>query len=155
MDTVFDGKVGVFRCPNCQEFINTSLTECSFCHSPVDAAAAQEAAGLQSKVASACSNANYLKIMARLYPAAYFVGWIPFIGRPASWAWFVFTFAIPIIFIYWWVTYGKLQTTDTDYPPAKSSTWISLAIWGATMVVWFLVFVAQVIYVVSQGTTTE
>ena len=40
MDTVFDGKVGVFRCPNCQEFINTSLTECSFCHSPVDAAAA-------------------------------------------------------------------------------------------------------------------
>src|SRR5262245_58110945 len=38
------GKARVFQCPNCREYINTHMTECRFCHTPISATDAQAAA---------------------------------------------------------------------------------------------------------------
>jgi predicted RNA-binding Zn-ribbon protein involved in translation (DUF1610 family) len=38
------GKARVFQCPKCGEYINTHMTECRFCHAPVNAQEAQTAA---------------------------------------------------------------------------------------------------------------
>jgi hypothetical protein len=55
----------VFQCQNCREFINTSMTNCTYCGVAINAEAATAAADVQANVAKACSDANYLKIMAR------------------------------------------------------------------------------------------
>lgn len=40
--------IRVFRCPNCKEFINTSLQQCRFCGAAVDPAVAEAAAAVQN-----------------------------------------------------------------------------------------------------------
>ena len=64
------GQPQVFQCPNCREFINTTMTHCSYCGVSVDAHAAHTAAQNQQVVASACHDANYAKILARAFAAA-------------------------------------------------------------------------------------
>jgi hypothetical protein len=36
-------KLRVFRCPNCKEYINNRMTECSFCHITIDLVVARKA----------------------------------------------------------------------------------------------------------------
>ena len=43
------GKARVFQCPKCGEYINTHMTECRFCHAPVDVQQAQSAASQLDK----------------------------------------------------------------------------------------------------------
>ncbi len=41
--TSADAKFRVFQCSRCHEYVNTTLTECRFCHTPINAEAAQAA----------------------------------------------------------------------------------------------------------------
>ena len=59
----------VFPCASCGEFINTSMSECKFCGTTVDALASAQAAEIQTQVGNACSDASYLKISARVLAA--------------------------------------------------------------------------------------
>ncbi|MBS1808752.1 MAG: hypothetical protein JST84_11215 [Acidobacteria bacterium] len=129
----------VFQCPACGEFINTAMTECKFCGVAVDAEASTQAAEVQAKVGNACSDGSYLKISARAIPVAYAVSFIPLIGGAAGWAWVILMILTPILFVRWWMKYPGIQTNDADYKKAKASTWVSIAIWGAMIVVWLLV----------------
>jgi len=56
------GQARVFQCPNCQEDINTSMSQCRFCGLTIDYDKAQAAAEIQAKTNQACSDASYLKI---------------------------------------------------------------------------------------------
>jgi hypothetical protein len=42
-------KPRVFQCPKCGEYINTNMTECRFCHAPINAQEAQAAAAQLDK----------------------------------------------------------------------------------------------------------
>ena len=53
-----------FRCPNCNEMINDSMTECRYCSTPVDPGIAAMIADRQEKTNRACSDASYLKTAA-------------------------------------------------------------------------------------------
>lgn len=44
------GKARVFQCPKCGEYINTHMTECRFCHAPINAQEAQAAAAQLDRV---------------------------------------------------------------------------------------------------------
>ena len=152
MATMNLGTPSVFPCASCGEFINTSMSECKFCRAPVDAVASAQAAEVQSKVGSACSDASYLKISARVIPVAYAVSFIPIIGGIAGWAFLILMILTPILFVRWWMKYPSIQTKDADYPKAKSSTWISIALWGGMVLVWFVVSVIlEVILAMLQG----
>lgn len=135
------GQPQVFQCPNCREFINTTMTHCSYCGVSVDANAAHTAAQNQQVVASACHDANYAKILARAFAAFYFISWIPVLGGFASLGWVALLFIVPILLVRWWVKYSKLQTADADYEKAKRETIIAAIIWAAVMVVWFILSV--------------
>jgi hypothetical protein len=43
------GKARVFQCPKCGEYINTHMTECRFCHAPINTQEAQTAAAQLDK----------------------------------------------------------------------------------------------------------
>jgi len=128
----------VFQCQNCREFINTSMTNCSYCGVAINAEAATAAADVQANVAKACSDANYLKIMARALGVFYLLNLIPFLPL-VGWGFLVLLIGVPIMMVRWWVKYSKLQTSDADYEKAKRDTIIAAVIWSALAVLWMTI----------------
>jgi len=113
--------VSVFPCPNCKETINTSMQECSFCHTPIDRTAAEESAAATSKISQACSDASYLKIMAGCALTFFLIGFIPILGSVGSLGFLFLEFAIPIMTIRWWIKFGKIKTDDLEFARAKQT----------------------------------
>ncbi|MBB5329689.1 hypothetical protein [Tunturiibacter gelidoferens] len=113
--------VSVFPCPNCKETINTSMQECSFCHTPIDRTAAEESAAATSKISQACSDASYLKIMAGSALTFFLIGFIPILGSVGSLGFLFLEFAIPIMTIRWWIKFGKIKTDDLEFARAKQT----------------------------------
>ena len=113
--------VSVFPCPNCKETINTSMRECSFCHTPIDRTAAEESAAATSKISQACSDASYLKIMAGSALTFFLIGFIPILGSVGSLGFLFLEFAIPIMTIRWWIKFGKIKTDDLEFARAKQT----------------------------------
>ncbi|HYK22059.1 MAG TPA: hypothetical protein VEV42_15070 [Pyrinomonadaceae bacterium] len=119
--------VRTFRCPNCNEMINDSMTQCRYCSVPVDPAVAQLIADRQEKANQACSDASYLRTAAVAMYVFLGVSLVPLLGF-AFWG-FLITFVVVIfLLIRWQLRYGSLVTDDADYKTARRSWWISLAL---------------------------
>lgn len=119
------------------------MANCPYCGVAINAETARTAAEVQSKVGAACSNASYLKIMARAMIVFYLIGWIPFVGGVGSLGFLAMVILIPILLIRWWVKYGKLQTGDTDYEKARRDTVIAAVIWSVMLIIWVALAVIQ------------
>ncbi len=76
--------VSTFPCPNCHEFISTSMTTCKYCSVPIDPQAASTAVELQDKVNRACNDASLVRNLAGAMWVFFFVRLIPIIGYVAS-----------------------------------------------------------------------
>jgi len=139
----------VFQCQNCREFINTSMTLCTYCGVTINASAAAAAADIQTSVANACSEASFLKIMARAQVAFFVFSLIPLIGGFAGWGFLFLLIAVPVMLIRWWVKYRNLQTGDKDYEKAKRNTIIAAVIWSAGVVVWLVISALQVLVLIG------
>ena len=113
-------KIRTLPCPNCNEMINTNMRFCRYCSSPIDPQAAEAAANVQEKVNHACSDANYLNMVAGINIVCVLFGRL-------------FLFASFPILTYmlfrWRVKYGRLKTLDPDYERAKKQWYLSLASW--------------------------
>jgi len=113
--------VQVFPCPKCNETINTSMKQCAFCSTPIDATAAQASAEATSKISRACSDASYLKIMAGAALGFFGLRFVPLLMH-IGWLGFNFlAIAIPFMSIRWWIKYGRIKTSDPDFVQAKLS----------------------------------
>ena len=111
--------VHVLPCPNCGETINTSVQQCPFCSTPIDAAAAEVSAAATSRISQACSDASYLKVMAWSLVTFFFLMFVPFVGLAgAVGLWFLRT-AIPVMVVRWWIKFGSIKTDDPDFARAK------------------------------------
>jgi len=114
-----------FPCPNCNEIINDSMTECRYCSVPIDPGVAQMVADKQEKVNHACSDASYLRTAAI---AMYVFLGLSFIPVLPGGAWgFVIVFVVVIVLlIRWQIKFSGLVTNDADYKKARSSWVVSL-----------------------------
>jgi hypothetical protein len=114
-------EVRVFACPHCRETINTSMVVCPFCFVSIDSIAAEESAGLTSRVSQACSDASYLKVMAWALVSFVLIMLLPFLGMiGVAGLWFL-RFAIPFMTIRWWMRYGSLKTIDPEFSRARTT----------------------------------
>lgn len=139
-----------FQCPNCREFINASMSNCSYCGVAINHEAAMAAANVQAKVGQACSDASYLKITARAFVLFYLLDWIPFMPL-VGWGALILFIAVPVMLVRWWVKYSKLQTADPDYEKAKRDTIISAVIWSALVALWFIIIAINILLVMFGG----
>jgi hypothetical protein len=135
----------VFRCRNCQEVINTGMSNCAYCGVAIDHAAAQAAADAQAYVANAYSDASYAKIAARALVVFFLLGLIPLFP---GWPTLILLIVVPVLVVRWWIKYRGLQTTDPDYEKARRHTIIAAVIWSAVLVGWFVISVT--VQLVSQ-----
>ena len=114
-----------FRCPNCSEMINDSMTECRFCSTPVDPAVAAMIADRQEKANRAYSDASYVRIAAIAMFVFLGVSFIPFLPV-VYWGFVITFFAVLVMLILWQVRFGSLVTDDPDYKRARRSKNIAL-----------------------------
>jgi len=134
--------VRTFRCPNCNEMINDSMTQCRYCSVPVDPAVAQLIADRQEKANQACSDASYLRTAAVAMYVFLGVSLVPLLGF-AFWG-FLITFVVVIfLLIRWQLRYGSLVTDDADYKTARRSWWISLALLIGVIVIFIVRIVIE------------
>lgn len=109
-----------FRCPNCNEMINDSMTQCRFCSTPIDPGVAAMIAERQDKANQACSDASFLRTAAVAMFVFLGVSMFPFL--PVVYWGFVITFIVVIVLlIRWQVRFGSLKTNDPDYQQARRS----------------------------------
>ncbi|MBB5316925.1 hypothetical protein [Tunturibacter empetritectus] len=111
--------VSVFPCPNCKETINTSMQQCSFCHTPIDRSAAEQSAAITSTISQACSDASYLKVMLGILIPFGALIFFPFLGLAGLIGFVFIKYAVPVMAIRWWVKYGRIKTTDPDFRRAR------------------------------------
>src|SRR5262244_3839892 len=138
----------LFRCPSCNEVIRLGTGACRFCSRPIDERIARLSAEEFDHATQACAMANNIKT--GNYGIIFFVGVALFTALQPSYSRygpriFVVSFAGPGAAIGWLYKYGKLKTKDPDYPGARRSVLISLALWtGAVLIVGcLLVLMAQ------------
>jgi len=137
-----------FRCPNCNEMINDSMTQCRFCSVPVDPAVAQLIAERQEKANHAYSDASYLRTAA--------IAMYVFLGLSMLLAFFFWGFLVTfvvviVLLIRWQVRFGSLVTDDSDYKSARKSWWISLVLLLGVPVIFVVRIVIEVLILLSRG----
>lgn len=128
--------IRVFRCPNCKEFVNTSVVQCQYCGSPISAEVAQAAAEEQARINQVCSESSYAKILAEAYAASFLLQLAPIVGTPAAWGNRVLLFLTPTILIRTWWNASRIKVDDLDLVRAKHTLKVALAIWGGCFIVW-------------------
>ena len=112
-----------FRCANCNEMINDSMTQCRYCSVPVDQGIATMLAERQEKANQAYSDASYLRTAA---VAMYVFLAVGLIFGMAYWAFVVAFMVVLVLLIRWQVKFSDLLTNDPDYLKARRSKNISL-----------------------------
>jgi len=130
-----DGGIRVFRCPNCHEFINTTLKQCRFCGAEVDPIAAEAAATFQSKFNAICNDSSFARILAGTMWVMFFVSFIPLCGIVIFGTYFLF-FAVPVVTgRSWWRlrTIGKCE--DPALKGALRYLRVAAIMWGLMFLV--------------------
>jgi hypothetical protein len=111
--------VHVFPCPNCNETINTSMPQCSYCSTAIDPVAAEAAAEATARISQACNDASYLKIMLGILIPFGLLIFFPFLGLAGLIGFVFIKYALPIMTIRWWIKYGRIKTADPDLLKAR------------------------------------
>lgn len=112
-----------FRCANCNEMINDSMTQCRYCSVPVDQGIATMLADRQEKANQAYSDASYLRNAA---VAMYVFLAVGLIFGMAYWAFVGAFIVVTILLIRWQWKFSDLLTNDPDYGQARRSKNIAL-----------------------------
>ena len=139
-----------FRCPNCHEMINDSMTQCRFCSVPVDPGVAQLIADRQEKANQAYSDASYLRTAAIAMYVFFGLSMVPLLGF-AFWAFLLTLFVVIVLVIRWQIRYRGLITDDADYKKARRSWWISLVLLMGVPVIFVVRVVIELLVLVATG----
>ena len=139
-----------FRCPNCSEMINDSMTECRYCSVPVDPAVAALIADRQEKANHAYSDASFLRTAAFAMYAFLGLSWV--LLPLLFFSGFVIIFVVVVVLlIRWQIRYANLITDDPDYKSARRSWWISLLLLLGVPVIFIVRFVIEVLILLARG----
>lgn len=114
-----------FRCLNCQEMINDSMTQCRYCSVPIDPGVAELSADRQQKSNQAYSDAGYLRtavIAMYVFMGLSVIPILPVVS-PA----FLITFIVVVVLVIrWYFKFNDLISGDPDFAAARRSWTISL-----------------------------
>lgn len=143
-------KPRTFRCPNCSEMINDSMTQCRYCSVPVDPAVAALIADRQEKANHAYSDASFLRTAALAMYAFLGLSWVALPLLFFSGFLIIFVVVI-VLLIRWQIRYANLITDDPDYKSARRSWWISLLLLLGVPVIFIVRIVIEVLLLLGRG----
>jgi len=127
-----------FKCPGCGQFVNSTLANCKFCSLPFDAQIIATAVDRQNRINDAYRSASNTRILAGGMTTAFFVGFVPFIGFLATWAFRIIFLCIPIFLIVWLIKYGSLDTSEPEIKDARKYVLTAFGIWLIYPAIYFV-----------------
>jgi len=142
--------VGTFPCPNCNEIINDSVTQCRFCSVAIDPGVAQLIADRQAKANQAYSDASYLRTAAIAMYVFLGLSFIPFLPIVST-GFVIILVVVIVLLIRWQVKFGGLVTNDADYKKARRSWVISLVLLIVAVPLGFIVRPLAVFLILGGG----
>ncbi len=134
-----------FRCPNCNQFINDTLSVCTYCSIPLDQGAIRNSVDKQKRLDDAYRSASNIRILAGAMTTFFFVGFLPFLGFVSTWAFRVTFLCIPIFLIVWLVKYSGLSSIEQEIKDARKYLLTAFGIWLIYPVVYILLLVLVVL----------
>ena len=144
-------KPRTFRCPNCSEMINDSMTQCRYCSVPVDPAVAALIAERQEKANQAYSDASFLRTAAIAMYVFLGLSWSPLLPFIFFFGLLITFFVVIILLVRWQIRYASLVTDDPDFKSARRSWWISLALLIGIPVIFIGRIVIEILILLSRG----
>lgn len=135
-----------FRCPNCNEYINTEDVECRFCHQPVDYQAAISGAAMQENINRACNDASNVRNLGGVTCVLTVAWMLPVVSCFAGAAAIVLFFASVAMLIRWEVKYAWIRTVDPDFAVAKRNRLIGMLLTIGSLVLVIVAFVVSFLY---------
>lgn len=139
-----------FRCPNCNEMINDSMTQCRYCNVAVDPAVAQLVAERQEKANQSYSDASFLRTAAvamYVFMGLSFIPILPVVG----WGFLAAFFVVLVLLIRWQLSFGRLITNDADYLKARRSWRFALVLWIVAIPLGFII--RPLVYLLFEAAT--
>jgi hypothetical protein len=94
----------------------------------IDHAAAEQSAAATSRISQACSDSSYLKIMLSVLIPFGVLIFFPFLGLAGLVGFVFLKYAVPVMTIRWWIKYGRIKTTDSDFSGARGTVILVSAI---------------------------
>ena len=140
-----------FRCPNCNEMINDSMTQCRYCSVPVDPAVAALTADRQEKANHSYSDASFLRTAAFAMYAFLGLSWTPLLPLIFFFGFVIVFVVVLVLLIRWQIRYANLITDDPDYKGAKKSWWISLALLIGIPAIFIVRIVIELLLLIGRG----
>ena len=120
-----------FRCLNCNELIDDSMTQCRYCSVRVDPAVAQLIADRQEKAIRSYKEVSYLRmavVAMYVFIVLSYIPLLPFIRITGLGILITFFIAF-VLLIRWQGTFGRLVTNDAAYLKARRSWRLSFVLW--------------------------
>jgi hypothetical protein len=127
-----------FRCLNCNEMIDDSMTQCRYCNVTVDPVVARRFAERQEQANQSYVNASYLRTAVGamyVFMVLSFVPFVPLVG----WGFLATFIVVLVLLIRWLVKFGRLVTNDANYLKARRSWRLSLVLWLVAIPLGFIV----------------
>ena len=121
-----------FRCLNCNEMIDDSMTQCRYCSATVDPTVARLVAERQERASQSYSAARLVRMAVVVMYVFIVLSYIPFvqvlsIGIPITF------FVVIVLLMRWQKKFGSQVTNDADYLKARRSWRLSLVLWLVAM----------------------
>lgn len=117
-----------FRCLNCNEMIDDSMTQCRYCSVTVDPVVARRFAERQEQANQSYSAAGFLRKMVVAMYVFLVISYIPMV-RILSWGLPLTFIVILVLLVRWQRKFGRLVTNDANYLKARRSLRLSLVLW--------------------------
>jgi hypothetical protein len=141
----------MFRCPNCKEIVRVDNTKCRYCGSTIDEATARRLNLDFQRVTNAVASANTFKQSIWLAVLLMVASPVIFLVIRSEDSRYLLISAAPIVFlgyaISWQRKYGRLETSDKEYPDAFRDMRRTLLVWSIALVI----HVAVMAYALSSG----
>lgn len=131
------------QCQNCLESVSASLTNCRYCGAVIGLEALPVEEDAQSKIAKACRDGHFLKVMSRALAVCFIALTFSILSTLALAGFLMLLVAVPLMQVRWWMKYRRLQAEDLAYQQARRETVVSAFVWCGVLLVWLFASVIQ------------
>jgi hypothetical protein len=124
----------MLRCPSCNEIITADSTQCKYCSLPLDRDVLKTEVAKFEEVSNAVSQANTIQAFnAGLIIVGILCIYLLVAGMSALERVYLhaFPYAGLVWAVSWFVRFGRLQSKDPDFDPARAGIKRSLLMWSA------------------------
>lgn len=143
-----------FRCPNCKELVNNTMTSCSHCSLELNEQTVSDSIATQERINSAYNSANNVRILAGAMWAFFFFSFLPFIGIIGRLGFYMAFVGVPFWLVVWMIRFGNINKSEPNIDEARKFLLTALGIWAIYPVLYvvliILVFVGAFAYEISK-----